>query len=281
MDKEGLKTILGEVEVPDDILAKISEATEKEVQDAHSGVTNKTLTDVDARISELFGIEKQSGEKTTDLIDRAAKAYKDKVTQQHQSEANELKKQLKEAKANGAKPEELQKLQEALVAKEKEVEEKKTEYDTELAKIKRDSIINQIKSKIDFDPNLDAELTRPYIDDADRKAREVKTVTIADKVYASEDGVVPIVKNDKNILYDDYVMSLYGKLTAKPTPPGNSAPTDAGQTGGTDFGVGDAKTKFEAMKQFNASIRDLNTEEQRAKRTEFKGTEAYQSLPSN
>lgn len=279
MKVEVVKELLPEgVELPNDVIVKISEVSESELKDAYKEETNRTLTAVDAQLTALSGLEKESGEKTVDFAARAFKQINVKITEQSKKEVSDLKEQLKEAEENGVKPEDLQKLQEALVSKTKEVEEKEKEYNSKLTQLEREGLVTQIKSGITFDSSLDEELTRPYLEEADRLAREVKSVTINDKVYASLDGVTPVVENDKNILLNDYIESRYSKLAIKPTPQGNGSDSDAGQGGDSVLSVGESKNRGEAMDKFYKETENMNSEERRAKLEEFKQSESYQAL---
>ncbi len=278
MKIEELKKIQGLEGLADEVLTAIQTATEAEVTEAHRGTTNKTLSDVDALIVSLFGIEKQSGEKTTELVTRAAKAYKDQTTDHAKGELAELKTKLKEAEANGAKKEDIEKLQTSLLEKETSFEKLKTEYETELNTLKRNSHIDQVKAGITFNKDIDKEFLDMFMERADSQAREVQTVERDGVVYASKDGVVPIIIDDKNQTFNNYVAGLYGKITAKETPTGNNIDSNAGQT---KTGIVSGKTQLEAFKNLEESkeYQALNLDEQRAKRVEQAGDETYKSLP--
>lgn len=281
MKVEDIKKLTEGLEISDEVLTKIEAASEKELQDAHSGVTNKTLTDVDARITQLFGIDKKDGEKTTDLIDRAAKAFKEQTTGQHKAEVANLKKEITEAKAAGANLEDLKKLQESLVEKESEVKALEDTFKSELEIIKRDSFISKVKSKIEFDLSIDKELIETYMEKADRLAREAKTVEVKGNIYVSDDGTNPTVKDGKIILFEDYASSLYSKIAKQEVPAGNGTKNSAGQTSATTPVITGAKTKLEAITAFNQQIKDMSPDEQRAKRDEYIVTEDYKGLPSD
>lgn len=265
------RAVLGDAKVTGLILPAIK----NKLTAAYADSTNKTLTAVDNRIFETFGIAKQANEPSSEYYVRAAKEASAAQTTTLQSQLNELK----AAKA-GATPEELRILRESITKLEAEKAELAQKHKSDIGTIAFNTRFDRIKDKITFNPAYDAEILEPAIERTKAAAMETKTVEIDGVLYVTENGVSPLYFESKAVTLDDHIRKMLTKFEAKMGATGNGGDDSAG-TGAiaNTYGV-KATTKTAAFEELEDTLKasGKNSDQIWAELTNFTASDFYKSL---